>query len=121
MADYVILDTDLAGADPDGELVVESVPIMSSAYVPPEEDDVSPSDSGDEDDGVLLLPDDPGEPTGCGATWCCHPHKSGHKILALSLMCLLGFGSYFCFDNPGALQVWTDGRGTRIAFLTFFV
>ena len=20
------------------------------------------------------------------------------------MMCLLGFGSYFCFDNPGALQ-----------------
>ena len=24
--------------------------------------------------------------------------------MALILMCLLGFGSYFCFDNPGALQ-----------------
>jgi len=27
-----------------------------------------------------------------------------HRVFALALMCLLGFGSYFCFDNPGALQ-----------------
>ncbi len=26
------------------------------------------------------------------------------RIIALVMMCLLGFGSYFCFDNPGALQ-----------------
>ena len=26
------------------------------------------------------------------------------RILALLLMSLLGFGSFFCFDNPGALQ-----------------
>ncbi len=26
------------------------------------------------------------------------------KTIALILMCLLGFGNYFCFDNPGALQ-----------------
>lgn len=35
------------------------------------------------------------EPT--KVTWC-------QKILALFLMCCLGFGSYFCYDNPGALQ-----------------
>merc|ERR1719318_1707294 len=27
-----------------------------------------------------------------------------NPVFALMLMCLLGFGSYFCFDNPGALQ-----------------
>ena len=27
-----------------------------------------------------------------------------HRVVALIMMCLLGFGSYFCFDNPGALQ-----------------
>uniref|UniRef100_A0A1B6KVZ3 Lysosomal dipeptide transporter MFSD1 n=1 Tax=Graphocephala atropunctata TaxID=36148 RepID=A0A1B6KVZ3_9HEMI len=26
------------------------------------------------------------------------------RFLALFLMCLLGFGSYFCYDNPGAIQ-----------------
>ncbi|KAF3426730.1 hypothetical protein E2986_01570 [Frieseomelitta varia] len=34
----------------------------------------------------------------------CSPKKSLHKVFGLTLMCLLGFGSYFCFDNPGALQ-----------------
>ena len=34
----------------------------------------------------------------------CHPQALMHRIMALMLMCLLGFGSYFCYDNPGALQ-----------------
>ena len=32
------------------------------------------------------------------------PRSFCHRLIALILMCLLGFGSYFCFDNPGALQ-----------------
>jgi len=34
----------------------------------------------------------------------CDPRSFFHRLMALILMCLLGFGSYFCFDNPGALQ-----------------
>nr|XP_050864060.1 major facilitator superfamily domain-containing protein 1-like isoform X1 [Vespula vulgaris] len=34
----------------------------------------------------------------------CSPKKLPYRFLGLALMCLLGFGSYFCFDNPGALQ-----------------
>ena len=34
----------------------------------------------------------------------CHPQALLHRITALLMMCLLGFGSYFCYDNPGALQ-----------------
>ncbi|XP_034173235.1 lysosomal dipeptide transporter MFSD1 isoform X2 [Osmia lignaria lignaria] len=34
----------------------------------------------------------------------CSPKKAPYRFLGLALMCLLGFGSYFCFDNPGALQ-----------------
>ena len=43
--------------------------------------------------------------TGCAGSCCCHPKAFCHRLQALILMCLLGFGSYFCFDNPGALQV----------------
>ncbi|KAM8710696.1 hypothetical protein ACLKA7_017336 [Drosophila subpalustris] len=35
---------------------------------------------------------------------CCMPSSTCHRFLALIFMCLLGFGSYFCYDNPGALQ-----------------
>lgn len=35
---------------------------------------------------------------------CCSPKRRLHKFIGLALMCLLGFGAYFCFDNPGALQ-----------------
>ncbi|XP_037817132.1 LOW QUALITY PROTEIN: major facilitator superfamily domain-containing protein 1-like [Lucilia sericata] len=44
------------------------------------------------------------QPTGCGASACCNPSSGFHRFLALIFMCLLGFGSYFCYDNPGALQ-----------------
>jgi len=35
---------------------------------------------------------------------CCMPSSTSHRFLALIFMCLLGFGSYFCYDNPAALQ-----------------
>ncbi|XP_048520877.1 major facilitator superfamily domain-containing protein 1 isoform X1 [Dendroctonus ponderosae] len=35
---------------------------------------------------------------------CCHPSGKAHRFLALIFMCILGFGSYFCYDNPSALQ-----------------
>ncbi|XP_066251245.1 major facilitator superfamily domain-containing protein 1-like [Euwallacea similis] len=35
---------------------------------------------------------------------CCHPNGKAHRFIALIFMCLLGFGSSFCYDNPGALQ-----------------
>jgi len=34
----------------------------------------------------------------------CNPNSSCHKAIALILMCIMGFGNYFCYDNPGALQ-----------------
>ncbi|CAK9830720.1 Major facilitator superfamily domain-containing protein 1 [Anthophora retusa] len=34
----------------------------------------------------------------------CSPTRLPYRFLGLILMCLLGFGSFFCFDNPGALQ-----------------
>ena len=45
------------------------------------------------------------ELTGCAGSCLCHPESKCHRALALFLMCILGFGSYFCYDNPGALQV----------------
>ncbi|XP_069677136.1 lysosomal dipeptide transporter MFSD1-like isoform X1 [Periplaneta americana] len=54
-----------------------------------------------------LIPpnDEEGEElTGCAARACCNPNHALHRFMALLFMCLLGFGSYFCYDNPGALQ-----------------
>lgn len=44
------------------------------------------------------------EPTGCGACAPCNPRKRLHRYLILCIMCFLSFGSYFCYDNPAALQ-----------------
>ena len=46
-----------------------------------------------------------GEGSGCGISWLCDPDGLFHRLIALALMSLLGFGAYFCMDNPGALQV----------------
>ncbi|CAB1348818.1 unnamed protein product [Coregonus sp. 'balchen'] len=34
----------------------------------------------------------------------CDPKRLPHRIFVLLFMCFLGFGSYFCYDNPAALQ-----------------
>ena len=34
----------------------------------------------------------------------CDPSRLAHRLLVLLLMCFLGFGSCFCYDNPAALQ-----------------
>ena len=48
---------------------------------------------------------DDAETSGCGISWLCDPDALCHRLIALALMSLLGFGAYFCMDNPGALQV----------------
>ncbi|KAF5274952.1 hypothetical protein FQR65_LT04293 [Abscondita terminalis] len=45
---------------------------------------------------------DKNERGSCAYIWC-HPKGSGHNFAVLCLMCLLGSGSYFCFDTPSAL------------------
>uniref|UniRef100_A0A667Y3R1 Lysosomal dipeptide transporter MFSD1 n=1 Tax=Myripristis murdjan TaxID=586833 RepID=A0A667Y3R1_9TELE len=34
----------------------------------------------------------------------CDPSHLLHRIVVLMFMCFLGFGSYFCYDNPASLQ-----------------
>lgn len=60
---------------------------------PTEEDAVARRDGGRRDNELSL-------PSG----GCCMPSSTSHRFMALVFMCLLGFGSYFCYDNPGALQ-----------------
>lgn len=33
------------------------------------------------------------------------PGSTPHRYIALTLICLLGFGNYFCYDTPGALEI----------------
>ncbi|XP_046853367.1 major facilitator superfamily domain-containing protein 1-like [Xenia sp. Carnegie-2017] len=42
--------------------------------------------------------------TGCGNTPLCNPRHRFHRYFFLVFICTLSFGSYFCYDNPGALQ-----------------
>ncbi|XP_038672876.1 major facilitator superfamily domain-containing protein 1 [Scyliorhinus canicula] len=43
------------------------------------------------------------ESDGC-ASALCDPRRLPHRLVVLLLMCFLSFGSYFCYDNPAALQ-----------------
>ena len=60
-------------------------------------------DPMNDDDTTPIIQTEP-EYTGSGG-FCCNPQSICHKGIALALMCSVGFGSYFCYDNPGALQV----------------
>ncbi|GAB6020184.1 hypothetical protein CHUAL_002904 [Chamberlinius hualienensis] len=41
---------------------------------------------------------------GCGGSLICDPRRNVHRFVVLIFMAFLGFGSYFCYDNPGALE-----------------
>ncbi|XP_065840526.1 major facilitator superfamily domain-containing protein 1-like [Oscarella lobularis] len=60
----------------------------SEALVPKEDKEK------DDDDGF----------TGCSPNLACNPRARLHRFIVLIFMCLLSFGSYFCYDNPAALQ-----------------
>ena len=60
-------------------------------------------EQNDDDDTTPIIQTEPEYNGSCG--FCCNPQSICHKGIALALMCSVGFGSYFCYDNPGALQV----------------
>ncbi|KAL5004333.1 hypothetical protein ScPMuIL_017789 [Solemya velum] len=62
------------------------------------------------------------ELTGCGATLACNPRRGLHRYLVLIIMCFLSFGSYFCYDNPAALQdtMISDLNISESQFMSFY-
>ncbi|XP_062988117.1 major facilitator superfamily domain-containing protein 1 isoform X3 [Elgaria multicarinata webbii] len=62
----------------------------------------------EEEEEALLGEDSGPEEHSCPArkplSALCDPERLAHRVLVLALMCFLGFGSYFCYDNPAALQ-----------------
>jgi hypothetical protein len=44
------------------------------------------------------------------APTCFAPNGTFSRVTALLLMSLVGFGAFFCFDNPGALQTEVQYR-----------
>uniref|UniRef100_A0A8C6SDZ8 Lysosomal dipeptide transporter MFSD1 n=1 Tax=Neogobius melanostomus TaxID=47308 RepID=A0A8C6SDZ8_9GOBI len=57
----------------------------------------------EEDEGDPAPDDQEGEPR-TPLSPICDPSHLLHRIVVLAFMCFLGFGSYFCYDNPAALQ-----------------
>ncbi|KAI3354217.1 hypothetical protein L3Q82_018751 [Scortum barcoo] len=52
----------------------------------------------------LLGDENEGSPAGRPLSAICDPTHLLHRVVVLLFMCFLGFGSYFCYDNPAALQ-----------------
>uniref|UniRef100_A0A672G2C7 Lysosomal dipeptide transporter MFSD1 n=1 Tax=Salarias fasciatus TaxID=181472 RepID=A0A672G2C7_SALFA len=50
----------------------------------------------------------------------CDPSRLPHRVVVLCFMCFLGFGSYFCYDNPAALQTQVI-QVIQALFLVFFL
>ncbi|GIY28609.1 major facilitator superfamily domain-containing protein 1 [Caerostris extrusa] len=71
------------------------------------------------DSSVRETPSDVVETDNSFCLWAlCNPRKPAHRYFALIFMCFLGFGSYFCYDNPGALQdqIMNDMRVSTLQF-----
>ncbi|XP_034024171.1 major facilitator superfamily domain-containing protein 1 isoform X2 [Thalassophryne amazonica] len=59
----------------------------------------------DVDERQNLLGDEAGSRTaGSPMAAICDPSRLLHRVVVLCFMCFLGFGSYFCYDNPASLQ-----------------
>uniref|UniRef100_A0A673H6M9 Lysosomal dipeptide transporter MFSD1 n=1 Tax=Sinocyclocheilus rhinocerous TaxID=307959 RepID=A0A673H6M9_9TELE len=58
----------------------------------------------EEYEGLLDEEDEDDEGVSRHLSPLCDPTHLLHRILVLLFMCFLGFGSYFCYDNPAALQ-----------------
>ncbi|XP_014324962.2 major facilitator superfamily domain-containing protein 1 isoform X2 [Xiphophorus maculatus] len=58
---------------------------------------------GDENEGPLAGRQEAGGPERPMSA-ICDPSRLLHRVVVLVFMCFLGFGSYFCYDNPAALQ-----------------
>lgn len=56
------------------------------------------------DEREVLIPQEEFVIHGCGGSAACDPRRRLHRYLMLFFICFLSFGSYFCFDNPAALQ-----------------
>lgn len=52
----------------------------------------------------------------------CDPKKSAHRYAMIFFICLMSFGSYFCYDNPAALQeeFLTDLHLTVTQFMNLY-
>eukprot|EP00794_Sanderia_malayensis_P005634 gene5634-6330_t len=52
----------------------------------------------------------------------CDPHKPAHRYSILVFICFISFGSYFCYDNPAALQetMISDLKITKEQFMQFY-
>ncbi|XP_023212213.1 major facilitator superfamily domain-containing protein 1-like [Centruroides sculpturatus] len=52
----------------------------------------------------------------------CDPKRAAHRYMVLVFMCFLGFGSYFCYDNPAALQdqILSDMSVTTTEFSSLY-
>ncbi|OXB70742.1 UNVERIFIED_CONTAM: hypothetical protein H355_005199 [Colinus virginianus] len=75
-----------------------------------------------EEERALLGPDggSAGPPRALPAA--CDPRRLPHRLLVLALMCFLGFGSCFCYDNPAALQtqVQADMKVNTAQFMALY-
>uniref|UniRef100_A0A3B3Y1W3 Uncharacterized protein n=1 Tax=Poecilia mexicana TaxID=48701 RepID=A0A3B3Y1W3_9TELE len=49
----------------------------------------------------------------------CDPSHVLHRVVVLIFMCFLGFGSYFCYDNPAALQTQVIQRFYFCSYLKY--
>lgn len=71
-----------------------------------DDDDVNQNTSQDGNnlnDHVIHNPYEP-EPNTIWSSPLCHPKYRLHRYIALFFMCCMGFGSYFAYDSPAALQ-----------------
>ncbi|XP_049582226.1 lysosomal dipeptide transporter MFSD1 isoform X1 [Syngnathus scovelli] len=67
------------------------------------EEDQALLEADDGDEGAVSREEKSGR-AGTPLPAICDPAHGLHRVVVLVFMCFLGFGSYFCYDNPASLQ-----------------
>ena len=58
----------------------------------------------------------------CGGSAFCDPRRFHHRLVILVFICFLSFGTYFCMDNPAAMQgiILDDMKIDKAVFMRLY-
>jgi hypothetical protein len=99
-------DLSVGDISKEAEVSTEDVGLTSAASISEEDQLLSKEDRGEDNEGIS---DEEGGDVAKGSLeGCCFPRKKGYRFSFLVWICLLTFGSYWCYDLPASLITYFE-------------
>lgn len=97
---------DLSVGEISEEAQVSSVGLTSAPSISEEDQLLSTEDRGEDSEGIS--DEEGGDIAKEDLEGCCFPRKKGYRFSFLVWICLLTFGSYWCYDLPASLITYIE-------------